>query len=388
MHASTSFLTAMALLSGLAAAFPGGAGRVRREAASPTDLWVTVGPDGTPKTVTPVLTTISGTPTVISGAPNDLTATVFTRTSQGDVRTSTGDAPIPTATDKAGAGSFSVCHNKDGVNAPFCQPSANSTLNPGKTYYITWDPTFFSAANTSILVQGDYINSTTGEIETQAFASSKLSAAWAFYALAVDTRLMQGKKSVNISLTIAALAPGASTMTAYTGPTIRIAEPQAYQQEKTKAPTGPALYIGLPTVLGFVVVCLIGTCIWNRKTRKIALGNIMGKGRDGYGVGKSRARRMAGGGRSRREKKEAIQLMSREVPAEQQYHDDFQATRGSEHDWDAHSRNEFEGLPRRDSDALGSLAGTPTEDRHMEFQRPGRGNAFRDELSRQERERS
>lgn len=260
---------------------------------------------------------------------------------------------------------------------------------------VTWDPTFFNSTNATVEVQGNYINKTTGEIETQAFSSSRLSAAWAFYALAVDSKLMQGKKSVNISLNLAVLEAGSNAMTSHTGPTVLIANPPAYQQEKTKAPTGPALYIGLPTVLGFVVVCLIGTCIWNRKTRKIALGNIMSRRNRGYGVGKGRASRMAGGGRSRREKKEAIQLMGREVPAEEQYHDDVHAaTRAADHQqqqggWDERgARGEFEGLPRRDSDALGSLAGTPTEDRHMDFQRPGRGNAFRDEMSRQERERS
>lgn len=86
--------------------------------------------------MTPVQTTISGTPTVISAAPNEVTATVFTATEQGQASTRTGTAPAnPTATGEAGAGAFPVCRNKDGVNAPFCLPAAAAELYPGTTYY-------------------------------------------------------------------------------------------------------------------------------------------------------------------------------------------------------------------------------------------------------------
>lgn len=125
---------ALAVLATSAAAMP----NVHPRATTTTDSlspWVTVADDGTRSTVTPVLTTIDGTATVISGAPNDLTATVFTQTNNGDMTTSTGTAPMATATDSDGAGSFLLCRNSDTL---FCQPSDGSTLNPGTTYYCTF----------------------------------------------------------------------------------------------------------------------------------------------------------------------------------------------------------------------------------------------------------
>jgi hypothetical protein len=104
--------------------------------ASPTDAWVSVDPSGRPSTVTPVLTTINGTPTVISGAPYDLTGTVFTQTRHdAKITTSTGAAPRPTANSKDGSGAFAVCHNLDGDSAPFCEPKNNATIYPDGTHY-------------------------------------------------------------------------------------------------------------------------------------------------------------------------------------------------------------------------------------------------------------
>jgi hypothetical protein len=132
MHASSSLLV---LLPAMASAL------VARQ-ANPTEPWVTVDPSGTPKTITPVVTTISGTPTIISGAPQALTASVFTNTNNGDVRVSTGPPPLPTATavNGAGAGAFPVCENKVGPGSPFCTPAQGNVLNPGITYYSSSSP--------------------------------------------------------------------------------------------------------------------------------------------------------------------------------------------------------------------------------------------------------
>lgn len=112
--------------------------------ADPTAPWVTVGDEGTPvKTVTPKMTTVSGTPTLVDVAPHDITASVFTWTSWGDIFTSTGLPPNPTATSKNQDGVFSRCYNKDGEDAPFCTPYKNSTLTTGNIYYsefeIAWN---------------------------------------------------------------------------------------------------------------------------------------------------------------------------------------------------------------------------------------------------------
>ncbi len=97
----------------------------------------------------------------------------------------------------------------------------------------------------------------------------------------------------------------------------------------------------------------------NRKHRRIGLGNVMGR-RNGYGTGKSRSQRL---GLSKK-KAGAIQLRDQELTAEGVYRD-APASGGNRHE-------------RDDSDALGSLAGTPTEERT---------NYFRDEMRLQEQHR-
>ena len=397
MHASTPFLL---LLAGPAAAARIGV----RAGAAPTDPWVTVDESGTPKTVTPVVTTISGTPTIISGAPNDLTATVFTRTSQGAVSTSTGAAPLTKDTAAAGgggAGAFPICHAA-ASRAPFCDPAPGSPLLLGCLFFFTWDPTFFNGTNTTVVVAGSFFNSTTGRVTTTAFTSSNRPAAWAFYAWEVTQDLLAASPSgsVNVSISIAALDPGSKSMKPFDGPIVTVANPPTFHQAPTPVPAGPALYIGLPTVLGFVVLVAAGTCLWNHRTRRIALGNIMSRSRHGYGIGKSRSERQ------RTAKKEGIRLLDRDVraAAERRYREDrgggdaeaqhrgrqLQRPGGWDSEWDRDLPGHHlagHDLPRRDSDALGSLAGSLTDDRQAEIGAAAGRNVFRDELTRQERER-
>ncbi len=279
---------------------------------------------------------------------------------------------------------------------------------------VTWDPTFFNGTNTTVVVTGSFFNGTTGLVLSQAFTSQPLAAGWSFFSWNVDPALLTANGGngggVNIALNIAALASGSASMNPFRGPTVAVANPPIFHQEPTQRPTGPALYIGLPTVLGFVILILIGTYIWNRSSRKIGLGNIMSRSRSGYGVGKSRSERQ------RRQRKEGIHLLDRDLrrPASS----DSTTTQSSsatpsnsnsdnkkrDHPrgaWYEHQDHRDDapagrhGIPRRDSDALGSLADAPIEDHHLDFSDGGRtrgghsssnNNVFRDELRRQERD--
>ncbi|KJR80877.1 uncharacterized protein SPSK_05278 [Sporothrix schenckii 1099-18] len=392
---------------------------------APTNAWVSVDSNGTPKTITPLLTTISGTPTVLSAKPT--------------VSGTASSTEQPEATATNGAGSFPVCNNANGDLAPFCAPSNGTTLNPGITYYVTWDPSFFSAMpNTTVIITGNFFNDTTGAITTQAFSSGTLAAGWSFYAWDVEKSLLSGATSagVNIRISMAYLSTG-NNSTHVAGPVVTVANPQPYRQKPAEAPSGMALYIGLPCILGFVALMLIGTCIWNHRTRRIGLGNVMGRSRfgklgelgqsKGYGVRKSRRQRV---GAVNLDSKDAIDLQNREArkngsgsggnrgndDGNDDGYDDFgmswsntnvggrgpsspyaDAPRGapaggpptltlSGDHWSAPQR------PRRDSD-LGSLAGTPTDERFDDANRPranndsgSTGNAFRDELRRQKQQ--
>ena len=203
---------------------------------------------------------------------------------------------------------------------------------------------------------------------------------------------MQGKSGANITLFLNALdADQNTTVKSYTGPTVLVTKQPTYHQPPPKMPSGAALYIGLPTVLGFCVIMIFGVCLWNRQARKISIGNIMSRSRHGYGVAKSRARRMG-----RRDKKAGhnIRLMD-QLPEDQHYRDEPRHYPAHDDDgWGQQhvyrrqeNNNEFLGHARRDSDALGSLAGTPTSANFPVTQPSQGGNAFRDELERQKRER-
>lgn len=128
--------------------------------------------------------------------------------------------------------------------------------------------------------------------------------------------------------------------------------------------------------------------MWNRKTRTIGLGNVMSRGRRGYGVAKSRAKRMTmtmKGGRKKQQAMHNIRMMDN-LPEEQLYRDEPQQFDGRrDYQYDADAREvRMGGHGRRDSD-LGSLAGTPTSE---QFPRQQGNNAFREEMERQRRERN
>ncbi|KAI0393750.1 hypothetical protein F5Y17DRAFT_431237 [Xylariaceae sp. FL0594] len=350
--------------------------------------WVTVNADGEPATITPVLSTISGTPTIISGAPHDLTAEVFTYTSYGKVITTTSSAPLatPTGTGDNQAGAFSRCHNLDGANAPWCLPKIDEPLYVGRRYYFTWDPEFFSATpNATVRIVANYLNSTTGEPEPgiAAFESSTLLASSGFWTQPITDEYLRHQGSKNLTIILTSSVKGKEQQALSPIKVTTVPGPTANGRGKT--PDAAALYIALPTVLGFIALCVLGTCLWNRHHRRIQLGgrSVMGRNYDVSGSSRFGLKKKKKN-KNKMSANERIQLMEREIEAEggAVYRDlpDPAANR-----------------PRRDSDALGSLAGTPTRDRRMDFDEfdvAGRtpapapsGNAFRDELRRQADER-
>ncbi|KAF6818142.1 hypothetical protein CSOJ01_02023 [Colletotrichum sojae] len=385
MHA-LNLVPAVLLLGGAAAApAPVPTPNIVPRAAvlAPTAAWVSVQKDGVPTTVTPVPTTISGTPTFASAAPNDLTGSVFTFTDFRLVKvtTSTGSPPLPTA-NKNGGGAFAPCSNSDGDFAPFCDPAKSSVLYTDSTYYVTWDSSVLIKGNQTdvrVKIKGKEVNGTTvGDVVFNKDTDDTQPAAYGYYAWKVGSGLIpSGQDNTTIELLMQYTINGVAKDD-ITGPQVTIAKRPAFHPEGAKVPKDQELYIALPTVFGFILICIVGGCLWNRKARKIGLGNIMSRSRHGYGVGKSRAHRL--GQRVRKSvfrggKDQGIALRTREInPDGYQYRDD---------PVDQHRDG---GRPRRDSDALGSLAGSPTEDRFPD-QGPRGGNVFRDELRRQERER-
>lgn len=127
------------------------------------------------------------------------------------------------------------------------------------------------------------------------------------------------------------------------------------------------LVIALPVVFGSILFIAVGLFLWNRKTRKIGIANIM-----------SRTRRHGYTGRSARKLLNRVRKDDGMggIPLEPREH----VTEYRDNPADGRR-------PRRDSD-LGSLTGSPTEQAFG--QAPtygGRDNAFREELRRQDEQR-
>lgn len=294
--------------------------------------------------------------TTISGAATTLNAQPKTYGSASATTTGTAAQPAPTA-----GSSFSTCHNANGPFAPFCAPGNGTVLNPGSTYYVTWEASAFPS-NTSVILVGNFANASIGG--EQAFQSQSQAGAVGWYALSIDDAWRQGFTENYIDLF---LTTTSGKLVA--GPRLAIAKKNTQTPfQKAKAPTGQSLYIALPTVLGFIVLCVGGGFWWNRKARVVGLGNVMGR-RRGYGVGKSRRQRMGIG------KKGAIKLQDRDAgTAAEDVPPSFR---------DDTFELEQDRRRIRDSD-LGSLVNTPTR---PEFGLDGGGNVFRDEMRRQDGER-
>ncbi|PNH46627.1 hypothetical protein VD0004_g1461 [Verticillium dahliae] len=276
----------------------------RAKPLAPDAPWVSVNKKGTPTTITPVLTTVSGTPTYESGAPNALTGTVFTFTNRRDalVSVSTGDPPIATAKAKNGKGAFVPCHNIDMEHAPFCAPEKDGELFVGKTYYVTWDATApVLKSNTSekvwIHLVGYYVNSTTGEIddtEDPIFNPNKKHvkpAKHGFYPWHVGgNTIPRGEQNATIQLRIQRHIDDEYVGPDVVGQTVFVRRQDRPPHRDTRPPGDKELYIALP-IVGAGLLFILGGLFWyNRQSRRVGLGNV--SSRSGFEKRKSRAAKL------------------------------------------------------------------------------------------------
>ncbi|KAK1752235.1 hypothetical protein QBC47DRAFT_405439 [Echria macrotheca] len=52
---------------------------------------------------------------------------------------------------------MSLCVNFDGPNAPFCSPTEGQSITVGRTFEVSWDPTWFNSSETPmVFVQADF----------------------------------------------------------------------------------------------------------------------------------------------------------------------------------------------------------------------------------------
>ncbi|KAF4589460.1 hypothetical protein GQ602_003349 [Ophiocordyceps camponoti-floridani] len=267
---------------------------------APTAPWVTINDEGQPAmTVTPSMATVSGTSTLDHAAPHDLTASVYTWVTWGAVTTSTGAPPNPTAVDKkTGQGAFSRCY-RDGKGddfAPFCRPLVNSSLLTGTTYYVTWDPDYYkplATGNTTveIAIRLDYLNQST-DTWTKLDTYDRVPARWGFWPLRLTDAHLKSQRYNNATITLLAYSRGADDERNHTAALpVTFTTLGVDDMAPPPVPRGATLLVALPVALGCFFLVLAGLFFWHRQTRRINLGNVMGRSRHGY-----TGRRERGGG--------------------------------------------------------------------------------------------
>ncbi|KAI9849075.1 MAG: hypothetical protein M1838_000276 [Thelocarpon superellum] len=264
--------------------------------------------------------------------------------------------------------------------------------------------------NSTILIELNYVNTNGGGL--QAWESPKTENNYGFISVTMDDNWRQGNSMNNLTFTMVELDPTADARAkTIGGPTVAlIQKPPTYPQPSppTQAPNKLGLMVGLPVTLGSLVMIMLCLYVSTRKTRRIGLGNVMGR-RRGYGVGKSRRQRL----RTGRVRGGAIRLSDDEedggIPSHGRSTGDGDFRDEPNRGVELSRRRGATSTPtnhqhgRSDSLGLGSLVGSPggTEGEDGELgddererrgsataSGPGTGrapsNVFRDEIDRQQ----
>lgn len=248
---------------------------------------------------------------------------------------------------------------------------------------MTWDPDFFNTSDFSVpsnrtleislrLHWYNASDSSWSKLKDLDSSDDRVPAKWGFFPFKASKKFHKEwqKGTTNLTITLVSSVSGSKERNESEVALPVVLQKHLPPQDKpAEAPSGQTLYIALPAVFGSIILLLIGGCLWNRKTRRIQLGNVMGRNRKGY-TGR-RARRMLGIDRN---KSQDINLDVRPVGP---------IGGGVYHDVPEERLDRY----NDDDDALGSLAGTPVDDRFPEQGTAGASNAFRDEISRQDRQR-
>ncbi|KAM7202366.1 Protein of unknown function (DUF4448) domain containing protein [Rhypophila sp. PSN 637] len=268
--------------------------------------WVTVNRDHVAATVTPIVTTIDGTPTIKDAMPYHLTGTIFTTTVHFDRSTSTGSA-VPTA-NKHGEGSFIRCSKPDPATKPFCLPTKNQTLYAGVNYFVAWDITYLNGTKSKVKVKGFYDT----DYKDEAFASPDIEPERGFYQWTYWKELYNRRNLDGVPIYLQLAVPVNKTYTAtIPGPTVHARPKYKRPVHHPNDPTGKVLYIGIPAVFGGLFLMVIGISFCNRKVRRIGLGNVMGKSRRYLGKTK-RFGRKKGKKENQDDKEQGVPLMERD----------------------------------------------------------------------------
>ncbi|KAJ3955527.1 hypothetical protein N0V92_007935 [Colletotrichum tropicale] len=203
-----------------------------------------------------------------------------------------GNTALPTA-EAQGGGAFVLCNpaaGSGGLAQPFCAPAKDNQVEGGKTYFVTWDASLFPSSNTVVQVQGDYGVTSTIKEPGHGFSSLEIPAAAGFFEWAVLGYDMPAGEAMDVQLFLAVPAANGSIVARNAGPKVRVISNNRTSINDPVRRKVNVLGIVLPIVFGVLSLCGIGWFVWWYGRRK----GMFASRSQGYGIGKSRGQRTDG----------------------------------------------------------------------------------------------
>ncbi|KAF4839011.1 hypothetical protein CGCTS75_v000273 [Colletotrichum tropicale] len=203
-----------------------------------------------------------------------------------------GNTALPTA-EAQGGGAFVLCNpaaGSGGLAQPFCAPAKDNQVEGGKTYFVTWDASLFPSSNTVVQVQGDYGVTSTIKEPGHGFSSLEIPASAGFFEWAVLGYDMPAGEAMDVQLFLAVPAANGSIVARNAGPKVRVISNNRTSINDPVRRKVNVLGIVLPIVFGVLSLCGIGWFVWWYGRRK----GMFASRSQGYGIGKSRGQRTDG----------------------------------------------------------------------------------------------
>ncbi|KAJ0336459.1 hypothetical protein COL922a_007937 [Colletotrichum nupharicola] len=203
-----------------------------------------------------------------------------------------GNTALPTA-EARGGGAFVLCNpaaGSGGLAQPFCAPAKDNQVRGGKTYFVTWDASLFPSTNTVVQVQGDYGVTSTIKEPGHGFSSLEIPASAGFFEWAVLGYDMPAGEAMDVQLFLAIPAANGSIVARNAGPKVRVVSNNRTSINDPVRRKVNVLGIVLPIVFGVLSLCGIGWFVWWYGRRK----GMFASRSQGYGIGKSRGQRTDG----------------------------------------------------------------------------------------------
>ncbi|KAK4201167.1 hypothetical protein QBC40DRAFT_348030 [Triangularia verruculosa] len=256
--------------------------------------WVTVDPQGDAETISPKVITTEGHRATLSNPPAHLISTAtYTLSPDDRLSTYTGLAPVATApggTDETGV--FLACQADKGHDEPFCLPRRGSSLVVGRTYYITWSPSYFSPQSTPLTLH-IFFSSSSSSPNSQQKAGINLTplpipASTGFYAWTIPLNFpVSSPISFALQHNDTTTADVTNDIITVSGPTVNVVSSDpAEEAPSTSVQNGTnILAIVLPIVIAAVLLGLAAFCFlsYRRKGKIPVVGGFLAKRRSGRG---------------------------------------------------------------------------------------------------------